>query len=182
MIPEIIAVFCLLALGYLVFLFNSLVTARNRVDNSWAQIDVQLKKRADLIVNLVEVVKGYAKHEKGVFVKVAEQRAALANSRGRQESIAASSALMQSFGGVLAIAESYPDLKASANYIDLQKQLAALENDIARARMVYNDIVTIYNTKIMIFPANLIASMLGFRERALLEASEIERSAIRVKV
>jgi LemA protein len=165
-----------------ILVFNSLVTAKQRVNNAWAQIDVQLKKRADLVYNLVEIVKGYAKHEKGVFEDVARMRAGIMGASAQNEVISQSNALAAGLKSVFAVAEAYPDLKANQGFLDLQKQLVGLEDSIAKARMVYNDVVTIYNTRIMTVPQNLIAPLLGFKEIKQLEADSIARAPVKVKI
>jgi len=162
--------------------FNSLITARNRVRNAWSQIDVQLKKRAGVIYNMAEIVKGYAKHEKSVFTNVARQRAAVAGASSSRDSLKTNNLLAQAFRSVFAVAENYPQLMASGNFLELQSQLAKIEGDIARARMVYNDVVTIYNTNISVFPQNIVAALLGFKAEKLLEADDIERAGVRLKI
>ncbi|NYZ74178.1 LemA family protein [Candidatus Micrarchaeota archaeon] len=176
-----IVVVVIVALG-VILVFNSLITARNRVKNAWAQIDVQLKKRADLVYNLAEVVKGYSKHEKNVFEEVTKRRTGILGSSSQDEVIAQSNALSASMKSVFAVAEAYPELKANQGYLDLQRQLVSLEDGIARARMVYNDVVTIYNTRIATFPQNILAPPLGFGETGLLETDAIDRLAVKVKL
>lgn len=181
MLIEILAFVILVVFVYIVLTFNSLISSRNRVKNSFAQIDVQLKKRADTIVNLVEIVKGYAKHEKSLFEKVTAARAAVSSAKP-DEVVGASNMLTKSARSLFAVAENYPDLKANENFLKLQEQLVKIEDDIAYARMVYNDVVTIFNTKIQTFPNNLIGPALGFSEQHLLEADEIQRAAAKVKI
>ena len=153
-----IAVWVILALVvvlaiYLIALYNGLVTKRNRVDNAWAQIEVQLKRRRDLIPNLVETVKGYAAHERGTFEAVTQARAAAAGAQGPAATAAAEGILTQALGRLFAVAEAYPDLKASTNFLDLQTQLQDTENKIAVSRQVYNDTVLTFNNAIQVFPA-----------------------------
>jgi LemA protein len=164
-------VFVLIGL-YLVVLYNGLVQKRNRVENAWAQIDVQLRRRRDLIPNLVETVKGYAAHERGTFEAVTQARAAAAGARSPAEIGAAEGLLSQAIGRLFAVAEAYPDLKANANFLDLQAQLQDAENKIAIARQVYNDTVLTYNNAIQVVPAVLIAGMLGFRKHEFFEIEE----------
>ncbi|HSB46380.1 MAG TPA: LemA family protein [Candidatus Bilamarchaeum sp.] len=178
----VVAVVVLGLLVWLALIFNSLVGARQKVKNSWAQIDVQLKKRADLILNLVEIVKGYAKQERDVFENVAKARAGVMSVTSPAQVIEKSNALAATLRGVYAVAEGYPELKSNQNFLDLQKQLVSIEDGIARARMVYNDVVTIYNTLVLTFPQNVIAPVLGFREMKQLEASEIDRAPVGVKL
>ena len=161
---------------YLVALYNGLVQKRNRVDNAWAQIDVQLKRRRDLIPNLVETVKGYAAHERGTFEAVTEARARAAGAQTVAETAQAEGLLSQALGRLFAVAEAYPDLKASQNFLDLQAQLKDTEDKIAVSRQVYNDTVLTYNNAIQVFPAVMIAGMFGFTRR---EFFEIENPADR---
>jgi LemA protein len=180
-----IVIIALIALGlvvWLILIFNSLVGARQKVKNAWAQIDVQLKKRADLVYNLVETVKGYAKQEKGVFENVAKLRAGVMSVTAPGEVIAKSNALAAGLKSVFAIAEAYPELKSNQNFLDLQRQLVDIEDSIARARMVYNDVVTIYNTLVLTFPQNVLAPLFGFKEMKQLGADEIDRAPVKVKV
>ena len=161
---------------YLIALYNGLVQKRNRVDNSWAQIEVQLKRRRDLIPNLVETVKGYAAHERGTFEAVTEARARAAGATTVAETAQAEGLLSQALGRLFAVAEAYPDLKASQNFLDLQAQLTDTENKIAVSRQVYNDTVLTFNNAIQVFPAVMIAGMFGFTKR---EFFEIEDAADR---
>ena len=161
----------------LVALYNRLVVLRNRVDNAWSQIDVQLKRRYDLIPNLIETVKGYASHESGVFERVTQARAAAINATGVEELGQAENMLSGALKSLFAVAEAYPDLKANTSFLDLQAQLAEAENKIAYARQFYNDSVMSFNTAIQSFPANLLAGMFGFTAR---EYFEIEAAAAEV--
>ncbi len=161
---------------YLIALYNGLVTKRNRVDNAWAQIEVQLKRRRDLIPNLVETVKGYAAHERGTFEAVTQARAAAAGAQGPAATAEAEGFLTQALGKLFAVAEAYPDLKASTNFLDLQAQLKDTEDKIAVSRQVYNDTVLTFNNAIQVFPAVLIAGPFGFTKR---EFYEIEDAADR---
>ena len=161
---------------YLIALYNGLVTKRNRVDNAWAQIEVQLKRRRDLIPNLVETVKGYAAHERGTFEAVTQARAAAAGAQGPAATAEAEGFLTQALGKLFAVAEAYPDLKANTNFLDLQAQLQDTENKIAVSRQVYNDTVLTFNNAIQVFPAVLIAGPFGFTKR---EFYEIEDAADR---
>ncbi len=151
-------------------LYNSLVNLRNRVDNAWSQIDVQLQMRRDLIPNLVETVKGYASHESKTFEAVTAARNAAMGATGVAEVAAAENALTSTLRSLFAVAEAYPDLKANTNFIQLQEKLGNLEEKIAYARQFYNDTVMIFNTKIQQFPAVLIAGMFGFTARDLFNA------------
>ena len=167
----IVIVVVLIAI-YLIALYNGLVQKRNRVDNAWAQIDVQLKRRRDLIPNLVETVKGYAAHERGTFEAVTQARAAAAGAQGPAQAAAAEGMLSQALGRLFAVAEAYPDLKANTNFLDLQTQLRDTEDKIAISRQVYNDTVLTFNNGIQVFPAVLIAGMFGFTRREFYEVED----------
>jgi len=157
---------------YLIALYNGLVTKRNRVDNAWAQIEVQLKRRRDLIPNLVETVKGYAAHERGTFEAVTQARAAAAGAQGPAATAEAEGFLTQALGKLFAVAEAYPDLKANENFLDLQNQLRDTEDKIAVSRQVYNDTVLTFNNAIQVFPAVLIAGPFGFTKREFYEVED----------
>lgn len=165
-IGGIVLVLIVLVVG----LYNSLVNLRNRVDNAWSQIDVQLQMRRDLIPNLVETVKGYASHESKTFEAVTAARNAAMGATGVAEVAAAENMLTSTLRSLFAVAEAYPDLKANTNFIQLQEKLGTLEEKIAYARQFYNDTVMIFNTKIQQFPAVLIAGMFGFTARDLFNA------------
>jgi LemA protein len=157
---------------YLIALYNGLVTKRNRVDNAWAQIEVQLKRRRDLIPNLVETVKGYAAHERGTFEAVTQARAAAAGAQGPAATAEAEGFLTQALGKLFAVAEAYPDLKANQNFLDLQNQLRDTEDKISVSRQVYNDTVLTFNNAIQVFPAVLIAGPFGFTKREFYEVED----------
>ena len=167
-----ILVVVVLLVIYAIALYNGLVQKRNRVDNAWAQIEVQLKRRHDLIPNLVETVKGYAAHERGTFEAVTNARAAAVGAQGPAQAAAAEGILSQALGRLFAVAEAYPDLKASTNFLDLQQQLQDTENKIAVSRQVYNDTVLTYNNAIQVFPAVLIAGSFGFTGREFFEIED----------
>jgi LemA protein len=167
----VLVVLALLAL-YLVALYNGLVQKRNRVDNAWAQIDVQLRRRRDLIPNLVETVKGYAAHERGTFEAVTEARAAAAGARSPAEAGAAEGLLTQALGRLFAVAEAYPELKANENFLALQEELTGTESKIAYARQFYNDQVMRLNTLIGSFPSNVIAGAFGFTPREFFDIDD----------
>ena len=167
-----ILVVVVLLVIYAIALYNGLVQKRNRVDNAWAQIEVQLKRRHDLIPNLVETVKGYAAHERGTFEAVTNARAAAVGAQGPAQAAAAEGILSQALGRLFAVAEAYPDLKASTNFLDLQQQLQDTENKIAVSRQVYNDTVLTYNNAIQVFPAVLIAGSFGFTRREFFEIED----------
>jgi LemA protein len=161
--------------------YNGLVTERESVDKSWAQVENVLQRRGDLIPNLVETVKGYAAHEKEVFEKVADARGRLAGATTPQEASAANAGLTSALGRLLAISENYPDLKANENFIRLQDELAGSENRIATERMRYNEAVRVYNTHIKSFPANFIAGFFGFKEKDYFEAEAGAKEVPKVK-
>ena len=166
---------------FFVSTYNGLVVARNKVRDQFSQIDVQLKKRFDLIPNLVETVKGYAKHESETLEKVIEARNGYANAKTDAEKMAASKELSQGVMQIFALAENYPELKANSNFLELQGQLKEVEDKISYARQFYNDSVLMYNNKIEMFPSNLVASMFGFKKETFFEADEKERENVEVK-
>jgi LemA protein len=159
-------------------IYNSLVRRRNQVDNSWSQIDVQLKRRHDLIPNLVEAVKDYMSYEQETLSKVTEARAAAINAgrQGPQAQAQAENMLSDTLKSLFAVVENYPDLKANQNVMSLQEELTATENKISFARQFYNDSVLTYNNKIQMFPSNLIAGMFNFTTRQFFEAPEGDRA------
>ena len=176
----VIVVVVLIAL-WAVLLYNGLVQKRNRVDNAWAQVEVQLKRRHDLVPNLVETVKGYAAHERGTFDSVTQARAAATSAQGPAQAGAAEGILGQALGRLFAVAEAYPDLKANQNFLDLQGQLRDTEDKIAISRQVYNDTVLTFNNAIQVFPALLLAGALGFSKREFFEIDDAaERDAPQV--
>jgi len=180
-IELIILVIIILIVVVFVYLYNSLVKLRNRVKNAWSQIDVQLNRRADLIPNLVETVKGYAKHEKTVFENVTKARAGLMNANTVQEIAEANNALTETLKSLFAVAENYPDLKASENFRELQGQLEETENKIAYSRQFYNDTVLMYNNKCQMVPSNIIASLFNFQEEEFFEIEETKREVPKVE-
>jgi len=157
--------------------YNGLITLRVRVDEAWSDITVQLKRRLDLIPNLVETVKGYAKHEKGVFEEVTKARANALNAQGVKETAAAENQFEGALKSLFAVAESYPDLKASQNFTELQQELVDTEDKIQASRRFYNGGVRDLNTKIQTFPANIVAGMFGFKNREFFELGEAEKAA-----
>jgi LemA protein len=172
-----LGVIVLIAL-FLVFLYNRLVTLRQVVNQAWSDITVQLKQRHDLIPNLVETVKGYAAHERGTLDAVVQARNAAVAASGPQAQAAAENMLSGALRQLFALAESYPDLKASTNFLQLQADLADIENKIAAARRFFNNSVQEYNTAIQQFPAVLIAGSFGFTGREYFELEEGERTAV----
>ena len=169
-----------LAVLYLVFLYNGLVRLRNRIEAAWAQIDVQLRRRYDLIPNLVETVKGYAAHERETLDSVTKARAAAESATGPADQAAKENVLTQSLRSLIAVSEAYPDLKANQNFLSLQEELSATEGRIAYARQYYNDTVQRYNTRIQSFPAVLLAGALRFQPREYFEADDTSRGPVNV--
>ena len=164
-----------------IHMYNRLVSLRNRVENSFAQIDVQLKRRNDLIPNLVETVKGYASHEKEVLEEVTRARGNVMNASGVKETSDANNQLTGALKTLFAVAENYPELKANENFKELQAQLAQTEDKIAYSRQFYNDTVLMYNNKCQTFPSNIFAGMFGFKEADFFEAAGEARSVPKVE-
>lgn len=160
--------------------YNGMVVLRNRVENQGAQIEVQLKRRADLIPNLIETTKGYASYEQQTLTQVTELRSKVLSAASPAESYTAGEALGHEASRMLAIGEKYPELKANANFLQLQKELADTEDKIVKTRQFYNDTVTKYNTAIMMFPRSAFAGIFGFKKMELLEAAASERQATRM--
>jgi LemA protein len=155
--------------------YNGLVTLRVRVDEAWSDITVQLKRRLDLIPNLIETVKGYAKHESGVFTAVTEARANALNAKGVKDTAAADNMLEGALKSLFAVAEAYPDLKASQNFVELQQELVDTEDKIQASRRFYNGGVRDLNTKVQTFPANVVAAMFSFKNREFFELDDAEQ-------
>jgi LemA protein len=176
----VIAGLVLLLIVLLVATYNGLVQLRNRIEAAWAQIDVQLKRRFDLIPNLVETVKGYAAHEQGTFEKVTQARNMAMNATGPAEAAQADNVLSGALKSLFAVSEAYPDLKANQNFLNLQEELTATEDKISYARQFYNDTVYKFNTKIQSVPANLIAGPFHFTEREYFEADDDSRGPVKV--
>ena len=174
------AVVVLLAL-ILVAMFNRLVRLRNRAENAWAQVDVQLRKRYDLIPNLVETVKGYAAHERETFEAVTAARTAAQQAQGVAQQASAENALTAAIGRLFAVAEAYPQLRATENFQQLQAQLSDVEQSIAVARQVYNDTVLSYDNALETVPTNIMAAMFHFRPREYFETEDATREAPRVQ-
>ena len=173
--PFIIIIVVIVAIcAALIGFYNTLVTARNNVKNAWSQIDVQLQRRFDLIPNLIETVKGYMEHEKELLAKIAELRTSWASSNSISEKAELDSALSETLKSIMAVAENYPDLKANQNFMQLQSELQNTEDKISNSRAYYNNVVTIYNTKLEIFPSNIVASMFHFEKEDLFKAANDE--------
>ena len=174
-------VLVLLIIMFVVTNYNKLIILRNRVRDQWAQVDVQLKKRADLVPNLVEIVKGYAKHEKETFESVIEARNKIRMAENPESEMEANNMLTNALGKLFALAEAYPDLKANQNFLSLQADLKDVEDKIAVARQFYNDRVLAYNNKTEIFPSNIIASMYKFERAKFFEINEVDSKVPTVK-
>jgi len=170
----IILIILAVAAVFVVGIYNGLVQLRNRCENSWAQVDVQLRRRYDLIPNLVETVKGYAKHESETFQKVTEARAQAINAGSVKDQGQAENMLSGALKSLFAVSENYPELKANQNFMMLQEELAGTESKIAYSRQFYNDTVMKFNTKQQVFPSNIIANMFNFQEREYFEIEEPE--------
>jgi LemA protein len=167
---------------WIISTYNALTALRLRSQNAWRQIDVQLKRRYDLIPNLVETVKGYMQHEQDTLQKITEARSKAMASKGAKESAEAENILNQSLGKIFALMENYPVLKANKNALDLQEELTTTENQISFARQYYNDLVTQYNTKQQVFPANMLAGFFGFKPSELFEVADGEKAVPRVNL
>jgi LemA protein len=176
----ILAIVVLVGL-YVVIRYNGLVSLRNRIENAWAQIDVQLKRRYDLIPNLVETVKGYASHERETLDAVIEARNAGLNASGPHDQAEAENQITGALKSLFALSEAYPDLKANQNFAQLQEELTGTEGRIAYARQFYNDTVYRYNTKIQSFPSNVLANAFRFSEREYFEADDESRGPTQVR-
>jgi LemA protein len=170
----------LLLVLWAIYAFNRLVTYRNRTDEGWSQIDVQLRRRYDLIPNLVETVKGYATHERELFEDVAQARAAAMGATGAAEQANAENAITSGLRRLLAVAENYPDLKASENFLALQEELTGTESKIAYARQYYNEQVRLLNTRIQSFPSSVIANAFGFDRREFFDIEDEARGPVEV--
>ena len=167
-------------LVYVWIVYNGLVTLKMRVEEALSQIDIQLKRRTDLIPNLVETVKGYAKHEKGVLEQVTEARSSLMNAKTAESKAEANNMLTDTLKSLFAVAESYPDLKASQNFLSLQEELSDTENKIAYSRQFYNSNVLAYNTKLQVFPDNIVANMLHFKSEQFFQSGEEDKKPVKV--
>jgi LemA protein len=181
LIVAIVVIAIVVVLAFvLVAMYNGLVRKRNRAENAWAQVDVQLKRRHDLIPNLVETVKGYAEHERGTFDEVTAARTAAQQAQGPQAQAAAENVLTQALGRLFAVAENYPQLRATENFQQLQGQLSETEQNIAIARQVYNDTVLTYDNALETVPTSIIAGIFNFRPREYFQTDEGDRAAPQV--
>lgn len=174
----ILIIIFLLCIFGLIFLYNQMVKAKNTTEEAYAQIDVELKRRTDLIDNLVETVKGYAGHERETLIKVIEARGQVANAATPKQQQQAEGILQQALKSLFAVVENYPNLKADQHFITLQRTLEDIENRLASTRSRYNDVVRQYNTLIQSFPANTVAGIYGFKEKEYYEVTEAERTQL----
>jgi LemA protein len=181
MITIVVIALVVLVLLYVIVTYNGLVRLRNRIQNAWAQIDVQLRRRYDLIPNLVETVKGYAAHEKGTFEAVTKARANAISAQGPADQARAENMITGALKSLFAVSEAYPDLKANQNFLSLQEELSGTEGRISYARQYYNDAVLRMNTKIQSFPSNILAGMFGFKEHEYFEADDTSRGPVSVQ-
>ena len=181
MVWIILIIVVVLIIAWAFATYNKLVDLRNRVKDQWAQIDVQLKRRFDLIPNLVETVKGYAKHESETLEAVIEARNTYVSATTPEAQMKADGDLEKAISKLFALTESYPDLKANTNFQHLQQELTETESKIASARQFYNDTVLMYNNKVEMVPSNIIASLFKFKKEAFFEANEAERENVQVK-
>ncbi len=181
MVWVILAIVVAVVVVYIVLIYNSLVWKKNKVQNAWSQIEVQLKRRFDLIPNIVETVKGYAEHERATLEKVTEARTRFMSGMSQKEAMNASGEVGQLLGRLFAVAESYPELKANENFIELQDELTRTEDKITFSRQFYNDVVMDLNNSIQMFPSNLIAAIFGFKQELFMHVDEMEKENINVK-
>ena len=181
LIVWIIVILVVLVIGYAVLTYNGLVSMRNRIENAWAQIDVQLKRRYDLIPNLVETVKGYASHERETLEAVIQARNMAMAATGTANQAEAENVITGALKSIFALSEAYPDLKANTSFLNLQEELTGTEGRIAYARQFFNDTVVRFNTKIQKFPANIIAGMFNFTIREYFEAAGEARGPVNVQ-
>lgn len=175
-----IVVVLVLLILYVISTYNGLVSLRNKKDDQWSQIDVQLKRRADLIPNLVEIVKGYAKHESETLEKVIEARNTYMTAKTPEEEMKASGEVTQALNKLLALSEAYPELKANQNFLGLQEDVSDTEDKISYARQFYNDSVLTYNNKVQMFPSNIIAGMFNFTKATFFEVSDSDKEAPKI--
>ena len=181
MVMWVILGIVILVVLWAIGIYNGLIRLKNRVDEAWSDIDVQLKRRYDLIPNLVNTVKGYASHEKEVFEKVTEARTKAMGAQSAGDKAQAENALSQTLKSLFAVAEAYPDLKANQNFLELQRELTDTEDKVQASRRFYNGNVRDFNTKIQVFPNNIFAGMLGFSAREFFEAEGSEKEPVKVE-
>lgn len=174
------AVILIIALAFVIY-YNRFIVLENRIDNSLAQIDVQLKKRADLVPNLLNTVKGYAKHEKSIIQEVTEARKSLLGAKDIQKKVKAGAELQNALKSLFALAENYPQLRANENFLHLQQELAAIEDRVAYSRQYYNDSILSYNNSVETFPGAFFANLYGKKEKPMLEIAAEERALPKVE-
>ena len=174
----VIAVVLVLLVIFLIGIYNTLIRLRNQVDNSWSQIDVQLKRRHDLIPNLVETAKGYMQHERGTFEAITQARSQAMGAKTVSEAAKAEGALGEALSKFMLVVENYPDLKANQNFLSVQEELTSTENKISFARQSYNDQVLFFNNKIQMFPSNIVASMFNFGKRDFFELENVSEREV----
>src|SRR3989344_1081325 len=177
----IVIVILVIVILAIIMLYNSVIRLSNEVENSFSQIDVKLKRRNDLIPNLIESVKGYMKHEKTVLENITKARSAIMTSSNINEKAKASNQISQALKTIFAVSENYPKLRANENFIQLQEELTGTENKVSYSRQHYNDVVMKFNNKIQVFPNNVFANILNFKEKELFQAAESERKNIKVQ-
>ncbi len=180
-ITIILIIIVAFVLVYVLVIYNGLITAKNRIAEALSQIDVQLKRRTDLIPNLVETVKGYAKHEKELLENVTKARTSLMTAGSTHEKAEANNMLTDSLKSLFAVAENYPDLKASSNFHELQEELSDTENKIAYSRQFYNSNVLDFNNKLGVFPSNIIAGLFNFKPAEFFQVSDEDKKEVKVK-
>lgn len=177
----VIIIVLVLLIGYVIVTYNNLVSSRNKVENQFSQVDIQLKRRIDLIPNLVETVKGYAKHEEGTLTKVIEARNKAVSASSINDKVDASNELANALSKLLVLVEAYPDLKANSNFVTLQNDLKDTEDKIAYARQFYNDSAMVYNNHVEMFPSNIIANIFKFKKFEFFKISEKEKENPKVE-
>jgi len=177
----VFAVIGILAVFFVISIYNGLIVLRNNMDKAWSNIDVLLKQRSDLIPNLVETVKGYMKHEREVLTEIANMRASLAKAKTPATKAGASEKISADLKTIFAVAENYPKLKANENFLELQKKLMSIENQIADRREFYNNSVLLFNTRIQIFPDSIVAGIFVMKQKEYFKATEEEKKPMEVK-
>ena len=178
----IIIIVVILIIVYFIATYNSFVKLNNEVEEAFSTMDVYLKKRWDLIPNIVETLKGYTKHEKSTLKEIVELRNSVYENMSVNEKVDINNKLSQKINKLMAIAEAYPELKANENFKDLTQQLTKVEDEIANSRKYYNGTVRIYNNKVKMIPSNIVANILGYKEQKMFEASETERENVQIKL
>ena len=176
----IILIIIIAIIAFIISTYNSLVQSKMKVDNAWSQIDVQLQRRFDLIPNFVETVKGYMQHEQETFEKITALRTSWANTTNIEDKVQLDNQLSSTLKTIMAVSENYPELKANENFIKLSEELNNTENKISYSRQFYNDTVTMYNTKLQVFPSNIIAGMFNFTSRELFKTNDEARNNVKI--